>query len=461
MANYRSIRFVLYYTMVLNLVVTVAKLVVGYTTGSLSVIADGYDSFFDSASNVVGLVGIYIASRPPDPSHPYGYRKFETLAAASISGLLFLTTVEVVKSAIARFRHPVVPEVNLWTVAALLLSIGVHLYVASYEHRRGKELKSEVLVADSLHTRADVLVSAAVLVGMMMVRLGYPIVDPILALVIAALIAKVGYEIIRDTSKILSDAAAVDEETVRGVVTQVPGVVSYHRIRSRGQEDDVHLDLHVRVAPETAIERAHAIAHEVQARLLANISGARDVVIHIEPQRIGDGAPDLAQRVRQLAGREAGTEVHSVQVREVGAQRYITLHIEVAEDLSVVEAHAQASRIEETIRAEIADVADVDVHVEPRGARHDDAEPVDPATLARVRAELDRATATVEGLGAYREVRVLRHEGALLISGHWACTPSLSIERAHELTRALEQGIRSRLPEASEVVVHLEPAAAG
>ena len=288
MKNFAAIRRVLIITLILNLVATAAKLIVGYLTGSLSLVADGFDSVFDSASNVIGLVGIYIAAQPADEEHPYGHRKFETMTAIGISILLFLTFVQLVESAWARLRAPelIAPVINAWSFGALMVSIAVHIAVVSYEYRKGKELKSEVLVADALHTRADIYVSISVMAGLIAVRLGFPIVDPILALIIAVLIAKIGIDIIRSSSKVLLDRAVVDINDVERIARSVPGVTTVHRIRSRGLEDDVHIDLHVRVDPAMPTEQSHFIAHEVQRRLLAEVPGAQDVIVHIEPEPI-------------------------------------------------------------------------------------------------------------------------------------------------------------------------------
>ena len=286
MKNFAAIRRVLIITLLLNLVATLAKLIVGYLTGSLSLVADGFDSVFDSASNVIGLVGIYIAARPADEEHPYGHRKFEAMAAISISILLFLTFVQLVESAWARLRAPeaIAPVVNVWSFGALLVSIVVHIVVVSYEYRKGKELKSEVLIADALHTRADILVSVSVIAGLIAVRLGFPIVDPILALIIAVVIAKIGVDIIRSGSQVLLDRVAVDSGEIERIARSVPGVTTVHRVRSRGLEDDVHIDLHVRVDPSMPTEQSHSIAHEVQRRLLAEVPGTQDVIVHIEPE---------------------------------------------------------------------------------------------------------------------------------------------------------------------------------
>ena len=292
MKNFYAIRRVLVITMILNLVVTAAKLVVGYLTGALSLVADGFDSLFDSLSNVIGLVGIYIAARPPDEGHPYGHRKAETLAALGISTLLFITCWELGRSAVERLRHleSITPQVNVWSFAALGLSVVVHLMVAVYEYRAGRRLQSEVLVADALHTKADIYISLAVVGGLIAVRLGYPVVDPLLALGIAVHIARIGVDIIRENTATLLDGAVLPRQDVERLALQVPGVHAAHRIRSRGPQDAVHVDLHILVDPTLSTVQAHALAHQVQQRLEKMLPGVQDVMVHVEP--IGDHAPD-------------------------------------------------------------------------------------------------------------------------------------------------------------------------
>ena len=458
MRNFRAIRWVLIYTMGLNLLVTVTKLIVGYLTGSLSLIADGYDSMFDSLSNVVGLVGIYVASRPPDSGHPYGHRKYETLSAIVIAVLLFVTTIELARSAINRLRNPIVPVVNVWTFVALFISVGMHLYVSVYEHRRGKTLKSEFLVADALHTRADVLVSASVIVGMVVVRLGYPIVDAILALIIAALIAKIGADIIRSSSKILADAAVLDEAQVQRIVGDVPGVLTFHRIRSRGQEDDIHLDLHIRVQPGMPVEQAHHIAHQVQQRLLVGIEGLRDVVVHIEPEE--GPAPteaDVDRRIREIAGRIPGAAVHGIRAYDLQGSLYLTLHLEVERSLSIEEAHELASQLEDMLRKEIPNAADVEVHIEPTDRQNGHASATDEVTHRRVETALMKATEEIDGLSDCHDVAVSRVDGQLLVTAHCECDASLSVDDAHALSRQLEERAHESLPEVGQVIVHVEP----
>ena len=143
----RSIFWVMVFTMLLNFAATGVKIGAGILTGSLSVVADGLDSLFDGLSHITGFAGLYAASKPPDAEHPYGHRKFETIAALSIAFLLFITTWQILQAAWYRFKNPQPPEVNIWVVLAMVVAMFIQAGTAIYEYRNGKRLNSEWLVA--------------------------------------------------------------------------------------------------------------------------------------------------------------------------------------------------------------------------------------------------------------------------------------------------------------------------
>jgi cation diffusion facilitator family transporter len=138
-------------------------------------------------------------------------------------------------------------------------------------------------MADSHHTRSDVLTSVAVIGALIGVWLGWPILDPLVALVVAGFIGRAGYEIARQTSDVLADRAVLDPADVRRVVRTVPEVMGCHEIRSRGSADHAFLDLHVWFSPDMRLDEAHRLSHEVKDRLLSTFPELQDVVIHIEP----------------------------------------------------------------------------------------------------------------------------------------------------------------------------------
>ena len=274
---------VLVRVLLLNLAVAGAKLVFGYATGAVSIISDGFHSLTDSASNIFGLIGTRASRKPPDEDHPYGHRKYETLAAAGIFVFLLLAVVEVGRAALGRFASGTAPDVTLVSFGVMLGTLAVNLMVVRYESAAGRRLNSELLLADAMHTRSDVLTSCAVLASLAAVKLGYPILDPIAGLAIAAFIARTGLKIARDTSSVLSDRVVLNEDEIREVVMSVPEAVGCHRIRSRGTADHVFIDLHVWFRGNTSLHEAHRLSHVVKDRLLERFPHVKDAIIHIEP----------------------------------------------------------------------------------------------------------------------------------------------------------------------------------
>ena len=278
-----EIKKILWLILGLNLLVAGAKLIYGYWTGVISMWADGIHSVFDGTSNVVGLIGMWAAAHPPDESHPYGHRKFESFAAFAISVFLFLACFEILKGSYERLMHPVVPDVTLMSFGVMLVTIGINLFVTRYERRRGRELKSEILHADSMHTLSDVYSSTSVLVGLIAIRLGFPILDPIAGILIAGFIGITGFRILFEASRVLSDASCVDPERVREVVLRIPEVQSCHSIRTRGLENHVFVDCHINVRPDMTAQTSHDLVHQIEDRIKKEMSEVADVVIHVEP----------------------------------------------------------------------------------------------------------------------------------------------------------------------------------
>jgi len=281
--EFRQARKVLIYTLILNWLVALAKLIYGIMTRSASMTADGFHSFADGTNNIVGLIGFYIAGRPVDKTHPYGHEKYETLTALGIGGILLLVAFDIIKNSIQRFSNPVIPDVNMGSYIVMFITVAVNIFVMTYENREGKRLKSDFLISDSYHTRSDILVSCSVIAALFAVKFGIPIFDPIVAGLIAIFIGYSGVEILLQTSKVLSDAAVVPPATIKKIVTDFDDVVNCHNIRTRGRQDNICVDLHIWVKPDMHIDKSHELAHSIEERLKKEIPGVREVITHIEP----------------------------------------------------------------------------------------------------------------------------------------------------------------------------------
>jgi cation diffusion facilitator family transporter len=281
--RYAQVVRVLYRVLFLNLAVAIVKIALGYMTGAVSILSDGFHSLTDSASNVVALVGVSIARRPPDENHPYGHRKYETIASFSILIFLVVVLVQVLTAAYDRVVNGGTPRIFPEGIAVMTITLITNLFVVAYEMRAAKRLNSEVLRADAKHTRSDVLTSGAVLGALIGVWWGYPLLDPLAAVVVAVFIGHAGWEIVQEASRILSDEIVIAEDEVRAVISSVPEALGCHRIRTRGASDYAFMDLHLWVDGQTPLDSAHATSHIVKDRLMKRFPQLVDVVIHIEP----------------------------------------------------------------------------------------------------------------------------------------------------------------------------------
>lgn len=278
-----AIRKVLAAILLANWAVAAAKVAFGLAAHSASVTADGFHSFLDGSSNVIGLVAMSVAARPADANHPYGHGKFEALAALAIGAMVGIGMLELGRmafDALVRDRHPQVSNEMIGVMAATL---AVNVAVTTLERRFGRRLRSPLLLADARHTLSDVFVTIAVLVSLGLVRLGMPRADGVVALLVLGFVAFAAYGIVRQGVSILSDAARLDPARVASVTSSVAGVKSVRDVRSRGMEESVWVDLKIEVDPSLPTARAHQVADEVERALTAQFPQVIDVVVHVEP----------------------------------------------------------------------------------------------------------------------------------------------------------------------------------
>jgi cation diffusion facilitator family transporter len=283
-ARYAAVERVLLRVLVLNLGVAAAKIAFGYASGAISILSDGFHSLTDAASNVVGIIGIRAARRPPDEDHPYGHRKYETVAAAAVTVFLLLVMVEVLRNAYNHLTgRAELHDITVASFAVMAVTVGVNLFVIKYETREAERHASEVLLADAMQTRGDVWTSLTVIAALAGARSGVPILDPLAALIVAAFIGHAGFQIARATTGILSDRIVLADADLERVVMSVAGVLGCHHIRTRGSADHVFLDLHVWLPADMRLTEAHDLSHLVKDRLMARYPQIADAVIHIEP----------------------------------------------------------------------------------------------------------------------------------------------------------------------------------
>lgn len=447
-----DVRRVLWIVLILNAAVAAAKLAVGMMTGAVAMIADGFHSSVDASSNVVGLVGIKLAAQPPDADHPYGHRRFETLATLAIGGLLLVAAWEILQEMFNRLLHGGAPEVLPISFAIMIGTMALNLCVTLYERREGHRLKSELLLADAAHTSSDLFVSLSVIVSLAATTLGFAWVDVAVALFIVAVIGRVAMSIIGHTSSVLADHQVLDPGAIESLLHEIPGVEETVRVRSRGPADAVHVDIDTRIKPAITTDHAYAIAKAIKARVHDAFPEVEEVQVHFAPQR--NAGIDYALEARAVAD-ALGLTVHEVIPVPMRDGVGLEMHVEVQPGLTLGEAHRQVSDLEYRLKERVPRLCEVVTHIEPANAHGA------PLTQTQAALELrDQALAIAHRLypdDNWHHATIRLALGGYALTMHSHMPASLSVEEAHAIAEHVETAIRNALPLIQRVTIHTEP----
>lgn len=309
-----EIRKVLILILVLNLLVAGAKFSWGVLTGSVSMTADGFQSTLDAAANVIALVGIAVAARPPDEDHLYGHGRYETLVSLVIAAMMSFGALEIVQQAFSRLQKGESPEVSVGSFVVMAATISVNLSVSLWERRKANELSSDLLAADSKHTMSDILVSLGVVGGLIGVQIGFREADALISLAIAGVIAWAAWTIVRDASLVLSDAVPHDPREIMAAVLATPRVETAHKLRARSAGGQLLVDVDITVDPEMKVREAHEVTAAVEQNIKRIAGRHAQTVVHVEPAVPPHTRPDmLFGDVEVETDSSSGTEGKSVQ----------------------------------------------------------------------------------------------------------------------------------------------------
>jgi cation diffusion facilitator family transporter len=453
MTTRQAVRRVLVITLVLNLLVALAKIIIGLGTGALAITADGFHSLVDGSSNVVALVANRLAAQPPDADHPYGHRRFETIAALAIGGFLLLTAFEIITGAVERLQGGEPPNLTPLTFAVMVATLIVNLFITRYESREGRRLNSELLTADAAHTRSDVFVTISVLVSMACVVLfGWAWADTAAALVIVALIVRAAWEVLRGAGGVLVDKAPYSADQLESWVQQVPSVDRVIRARSRGPVDAAQIDIDVQVDPQMTAAHTAAIASAIRDKLNQEIRGVSEVEVHFVPIDADEGDYTLLARAQADA---LGLATHEVRLNEGTNGKVLEMHVEVPPGQTLGAAHDRVSQLERDVQAHLPDVAEVITHIEP--ALTEAAGALPPGETDSLK---EQALAILRGTypdADWHHLNIYPSDDGMIMTMHVSLPAQLSVEAAHRIAESAETLLRADMPQLERVTIHTEP----
>jgi cation diffusion facilitator family transporter len=431
------------------------KLATGLATGSLGLLSEAAHSGTDLVAALLTFFALGVAGRPPDAPHPYGHGKAEHLAALAEAAILVVVSLVIAERAIARLAGSSHAEIHAawYALAVIGIVIVVDLSRTLVSLRVARRFGSAALESNALHFASDLAGSSTVLVGLVLVRAGYPRADAAAAVFVAVLVLVAATRLIRRNVDVLMDRVPDEaQEAARAAIAELEPDVELRRLRMRQAAGRHFADVVIGVPPGAAVGQGHAAADAVEAAVQRALPSA-DVVVHVEPRA---AEPEIRERAHAAALRVPRVrEIHNVSVVEVGPGTELSLHLKLPGDLSLEEAHAVAEEVERAIKDAVPEVASVQTHLEPLAETSAGRRPA-----AR---DVERGTETVarivrEATGADpRELRFLRTDEGLVVFLTLGLDPSVPLAEAHAYASRIEERIRRERPEIADVIVHTEP----
>ena len=279
------IRSVTYFGMVINVVLSAIKLIVGLAVSSLALVADGVHSLSDLATDVAVLLGSHLGAKKPDRTHPYGHGRIETFSAVLIALILMAVGGAMVYQATLAIAKNETTRAHWGILAAAFVSIAAKEALYRVTRRVAVQSHSSALYANAWHHRSDALSSAAVVIGYILLRFGFDHGDQLAAIAVGLMVMFVGVKIAGGSLRELTEGA-VDPETiehVKEVIDANLGVRQWHRLRTRTVGQELFLDVHILVDPELNVAAAHEISEKLEAALDEQLSWPVNITVHIEP----------------------------------------------------------------------------------------------------------------------------------------------------------------------------------
>ena len=435
---------------------TIAKGIVGVSTGSLAILSEAGHSLIDLGATIMTYVAVRVSGKPADDEHHYGHGKVESVSALGETALLFLLSGVVIWEAVKRLveHEPHIVVATNWAFVVMAASVVIDFFRARALTRVAKATQSQALEADALHFSSDLWSSLAVIGGLIGVSFGLWWADSAAALTVALLVCVAGWRLGRRTIETLTDTAPVGAvANITDIVEKVAGVVAVEQVRARGVGDKTFIDLTVAVSRTLPLDRVSAIKSAVENALSSQMPGAEP---SITTAPVALDSETVLDRVMVIA-RNRALAVHHVTVHNLQDRLAIALDLEVDGKLSLAAAHEMADGLESAIASELGTGVEVETHIEPL-------EPVDalgreapPERVHAVQTALVELAVQDRALRNIHDVRVRETDDGEIVNFHCHVDPAMSVQTVHEKVDALERALKLHSSLIKRVIGHAEP----
>jgi cation diffusion facilitator family transporter len=284
-----------------NTLLVILKLAVGFASGAVSIVSEAAHSAVDLVAALIAFYAVRKSGKPPDAHHAYGHGKIENLSGAVEAVLIIFAALWIIYEAVGKLYSAHHPEFLEYGIMVMTVSAVVNWWVSARLLAVASATCSHALEADALHLRADVWTSLGVLAGLATIKLtGYVWLDPAIAILVAVIVFKAGYDMTKKSLYELTDVSLPEAEAtiIRSILSAHPEVIDFHQLRTRRSGSRRLIDVHVVLEKTMHLDVAHAICDEIEAEIETRLAPC-DVVIHLEPCRYQEAWEEQLLRGQQ------------------------------------------------------------------------------------------------------------------------------------------------------------------
>ena len=438
-----------------SFLITGAKFIVAFATGSLGVLSEALHSLIDLGATIVTWFAVRLADAPADDEHHYGHARIENIAALGEAALLFLTAIYIAYEAVSHLLRGSAPLVAYWWAFVLIgLGVGIDFWRSGVLRRVAVAESSPALAADAKHFEADIYASLAVLMGLAGATLGLPLADAIAALLVSGFVFWLGIKLgIETISTLLDRAPQGASSLLHQTLIKEPSVLSIERIRVREVGAIAYVSFTARVPRSLATSEIASLSQKLQARVRAVLPAA-DVNVSLEPVALDT---ETAQQKISAIAAQHGFSIHHLVVQDVGVKRAVSFDVEMEPALSLGAAHERATKLENAIRAGLGGDLEVESHIEPRPQDSLRSLVAGKPEYTKVELALKAAVRSEKALTDIHNLRLRRIGRGLYLHYHCRFKANQSLENCHTVLDRIEGRLMAKIPHLKRVVAHAEP----
>ncbi|MEO6694304.1 MAG: cation-efflux pump [Ignavibacteria bacterium] len=441
-------------------VITLIKIIAAYSSGSLGILSEVFNSAIDIFVCFVTILTIKYSSRPPDEDHNYGHEKVENFSALFQVFILFLTSAYIIYEALNRLfiRKDVEVKVSIWIFLALIITIIIDIYRARILRKIAAETKSTALEADALHFSTDIISSIIVMIGLIITYLNISkIADTIAALIVTGIIIYLGFKLSKKSIDALMDRVPTGlYDKIKYKTLLIKGVEGIKSYRIRGSGPKTYIDMTIFISRLVPFSKAHDIMDSVERNIMETIPNA-DVVIHSEPVETKNET--INDKIRMIVN-EQGLKSHDIYSHKINNEIYSELHIEIDKTNDLVKAHDIVTDIENKIKSEIDVITHLKIHIDEPSEILFDTKDITEESEEIIN-EVNRILSGCSDVVSGSEIQVVTTNGKLRVSMTCKFNHIHSLDEVHDIVTMLESRIYISLkeiyPKLSNVIIHAEP----